>query len=677
MDSDHAQPTQAEKYAREDKEAPNATALKVQMLAQTGATSYEDEVRRNALKRKRGEERSVQVTPEDAPPSGTVEVTVWSSRLYLSIVTSKRSTSIAEFVKRDDGSPGEVEATGRVAVGDIITHINGHIMHGLASSAVSEMIRSSSRPLVISFKKRELQSETRASPSQEHVEQAAAPASSPAQPSATQSSSTDSPPSQTPSIATTSIITPSPVVTVPSTTAYPTTQSSTVVGNMQFAHQPPQPAFGAPHPSMRATSSSSQQEYAAAVRANPWNRTYSSTAQQMRAGPMPAYGMQVPMNPQQPSVATTSTHYNQHPRASNTTTSYARYQPYPADASMPTQQFIQHPYTTATSMISAYSSQQANSVPQSQRTYSHSPNYDAQVSAAGNANYTARQSSSSTLGVRIQQTHSALRPSDSAHVINNSHRESSPSSSPPMKRENHRNGREEDSNSTVSTDKRRRVGVQSEEPQQQQADTQDDDGNEGDEPSYMEDRTSYELDGTNSADELAVVLGEKSSDPLAESSLSPSSATAGANVVEEMSFLKPNKPSFVTRLPGAIESRPPQHQSFQHLQQLPRSTSRFGLFNGEECVVVLIQRPRLQVTLSPLGSHISISSFARDSNGEAGEIEESGKVFVGDIIVGVNGMRLNPELSPTDLGRLLVSLVRPFEIYFKRASWEALEGGIN
>lgn len=132
----------------------------------------------------------------------------------------------------------------------------------------------------------------------------------------------------------------------------------------------------------------------------------------------------------------------------------------------------------------------------------------------------------------------------------------------------------------------------------------------------------------------------------------------------ETSFLSLDKPSFVTSLP---ETGLENTHSARSSQFAPRSMT--GNY-----VVVRIERKRLQVTLGMVGSRVAVTSFVRDENGNVGEIEESGKVVVGDCVVAVNGAPIIQNTSPTEVARLVVALPRPFELYFQRASWDALHG---
>lgn len=207
----------------------------------------------------------------------------------------------------------------------------------------------------------------------------------------------------------------------------------------------------------------------------------------------------------------------------------------------------------------------------------------------------------------------------------------------------------------------------------------DDDGTESDEPpDYDEPIGRFELedDLDDKEKQLATDLGmdvAPASTGKAPSSsfLSASSVAADpAETEDASSFLSPNKPSFVAKLPQNIGNQyvsdivPPS----QHVE------STLTTVDGEECVVVEIYRTRLYVTLGSLGTWIAITSFVRGKNGEIGEIEESGKVFIGDTIYAINGYPVNQEASPTDVARVVTNLPRPFKLYFQRATWDTLEG---
>lgn len=143
-----------------------------------------------------------------------------------------------------------------------------------------------------------------------------------------------------------------------------------------------------------------------------------------------------------------------------------------------------------------------------------------------------------------------------------------------------------------------------------------------------------------------------------------SSITLDDEDLGETSFLSLGKPSFVAALPESAPER-------GHPVPTPRFPPRSMTGNY---VIVRIMRKRLQVTLGMVGSRVAVTSFVRDENGNIGEIEESGKVVVGDCVVAVNGAPILQNSSPTEVARLVVSLPRPFDLYFQRVSWDALHG---
>lgn len=91
-------------------------------------------------------------------------------------------------------------------------------------------------------------------------------------------------------------------------------------------------------------------------------------------------------------------------------------------------------------------------------------------------------------------------------------------------------------------------------------------------------------------------------------------------------------------------------------------------------ILVEITRRRLYVTLGQLGSRVAVTAFVRNESGGCGELEECGRVFVGDVVVAINGVRLSPSASPNEVARLIATIPRPMTLSFERASWDVLEG---
>lgn len=737
--------SQAEKFALEDKLPSSARTAAGSQRPLHESPIYQDELRRMTLKRKRDEQL-------DPALCESVNVTVWEQRLYVSIITSNKVTTVSEFVKRSDGRPGEVEATGQVRVGDIISQINGHRVSGLDSASVSGMIKSARRPLVIVFLRPRaghqlqervsraedvLESESRAEAETETVErshrssaaaasaaanvvhitnsspppsaqavdttaspaanapvpapQSAAVASSPAYPEDGQQSQPYEPPSHQAERQSAPVHAYSnPPVVVPQQ-RYPQQQQSQVYSDNQYIQQYPVAAAAAqaaaqsayealsdPHQSLRVNLTLKQQRRAGMP--NQWNSAYGR--QQARAT---AYGTSMIPVPQPNSS------YNPYLTGAHVSTSHLRPQ-YQAPQVAHPQQFVASQHSSA--MLQQYSQQQA----QPTRTRwangvivgnfppggSGSSMYSSSSTATPARTMAPEYSRSSVADYRSTQ-----QPAVTAQGMMPAHQYTTASSSlqqsRPKAADYYDSAAAESSGPSFSTSESRFSVVEPVQEQQNHsaggAVEDDDDGTESDEPpDYDEPIGRFELEDDLDDEEkqLAADLGmdvAPASTGKAPSSsfLSASSVAADlAETEEASSFLSPNKPSFVAKLPQNIGNQyvsdimPPLQQ--QHVE------STLMTADGEECVVVEIYRTRLYVTLGSLGTWIAITSFVRGKNGEIGEIEESGKVFIGDTIYAINGYPVNQGASPTDVARVVTNLPRPFKLYFQRATWDTLEG---
>ncbi|DBA03740.1 TPA: hypothetical protein N0F65_004157 [Lagenidium giganteum] len=143
-----------------------------------------------------------------------------------------------------------------------------------------------------------------------------------------------------------------------------------------------------------------------------------------------------------------------------------------------------------------------------------------------------------------------------------------------------------------------------------------------------------------------------------------SSDDASTHDAGESSFLSPNQSSsFLTNIPDISVRQQPS-------LDLPTSYHT----SGGDYAVVYIRKERLCLTLGALGSRVAVTSFTTNSQGQPGEIETSGKVMIGDILIAVNGTPIAPYTAPTTVARMLTAIPRPFQLYFQRATWEMLEG---
>ncbi|RLN32266.1 hypothetical protein BBJ28_00015779 [Nothophytophthora sp. Chile5] len=139
-----------------------------------------------------------------------------------------------------------------------------------------------------------------------------------------------------------------------------------------------------------------------------------------------------------------------------------------------------------------------------------------------------------------------------------------------------------------------------------------------------------------------------------------------AGMSRTTSFLSPHEASFVSSLPSTLDP----------VAASSASTSRSSGTSEAEgrSVIVRIHRPRLFLTLGSQGSFVAVTSFIRSEDGQCGEIEASGKVFIGDVLVAINDTRIRPMATPGEVARVVNSMSRPLDLSFERASWDVLEG---
>ncbi|RLM96148.1 hypothetical protein BBO99_00007985 [Phytophthora kernoviae] len=81
--------------------------------------------------------------------------------------------------------------------------------------------------------------------------------------------------------------------------------------------------------------------------------------------------------------------------------------------------------------------------------------------------------------------------------------------------------------------------------------------------------------------------------------------------------------------------------------------------------VVELRQKWLGVKINSIGNRVVVSKFLRTESGTAGEIEVSGRVNRGDIIVGINGQNVRG-LDRLQIGAIVQSSPRPLEVSFER-----------
>ncbi|KUF99270.1 hypothetical protein AM588_10008505 [Phytophthora nicotianae] len=127
-----------------------------------------------------------------------------------------------------------------------------------------------------------------------------------------------------------------------------------------------------------------------------------------------------------------------------------------------------------------------------------------------------------------------------------------------------------------------------------------------------------------------------------------------------MSFLSPNDFNVESSTPSRPEN------SSESAMNKPKS--------NVSLVSVEVSRKRLYLTLGVQGTLIAVTSFVSDEFGRPGEVEQSGKVFLGDVLVRINHMFILPGMTPNHVADIVNTSPRPMTLWFERASWEILDG---
>ena len=112
-------------------------------------------------------------------------------------------------------------------------------------------------------------------------------------------------------------------------------------------------------------------------------------------------------------------------------------------------------------------------------------------------------------------------------------------------------------------------------------------------------------------------------------------------------------------------------------RNLPSGTTANNLAevkSNVSLVTVRVSRRRLYLTLGVQGSFIAVTSFVVDEFGRPGEVEASGKVFLGDVLMRINETFISAIWTPSHVADIVNRTPRPMTLWFKRASWDILNG---
>ncbi|KAJ8523042.1 hypothetical protein ON010_g17624 [Phytophthora cinnamomi] len=151
--------------------------------------------------------------------------------------------------------------------------------------------------------------------------------------------------------------------------------------------------------------------------------------------------------------------------------------------------------------------------------------------------------------------------------------------------------------------------------------------------------------------------------------LNPESADKSPTTVERAAETASHSMSFLSPTDFNVEET-----SLSSRQDL-EATSRTGQINSNvSLVTVKVTRRRLYLTLGVQGTLIAVTSFVPDEFGRPGEVEVSGKVLPGDVLVRVNSTYIRSGMTPGNVAEIVNATPRPMTLWFERASWDILDG---
>lgn len=173
---------------------------------------------------------------------------------------------------------------------------------------------------------------------------------------------------------------------------------------------------------------------------------------------------------------------------------------------------------------------------------------------------------------------------------------------------------------------------------------------DGDETNYEDDATPpLPLPRISSADYLRAA----SSSFVAVSPKDNSNAASRTEVVRRQSSPTSNRMSPPPAVGIPVQEFPISPQHVEHEPPIPTIS------------VVELRQKWLGVKINSIGNRVVVSKFLRSESGAAGEIEASGRVNRGDIIVGINGQNVRG-LDRLQIGAIVQSSPRPLEVSFER-----------
>ncbi|ETK90750.1 hypothetical protein F442_05723 [Phytophthora nicotianae P10297] len=621
----------AKKHAKEnpqqqDKETGDTTAV----------DDYFRAMRLHKLKRKRDD------TVDNPPTIPNIQrVSLWGQRLYASIYTNlKNETFIKDLLKTDDGQMGEMEATGRVQVGDMILAVNETRVLGMSSRDLAELIRKPKRPIILTFY-RPLHSQL---PAEQQKAQNQQTQQSPAT-------------SSTPTPTTQPVPAPHPPTTVPASAP------ASVVMPPSFV---PHPALAQARPmaqnlAQQWTNASQPLSNKEIIR-----QRLSQNAAARHASYVPGYprGVYVPAN------------------AGIRTVPPAHSGAYQAQ-----QQFMQRVVNSAamrvTSGYTAPGIQPARPINQPQISTTAAQHIPANQRRTGLTLYEKVQQLQAQRNSVAVVGRPSSEPSRSQTAVTSRAQEidlsldepeqGTASSLPDRTQQNAPTASQQTPHSAPTSDRRSTTNA----------------------PALVSFIPSTGTSRWTSHDaETIAKLAEK--DPMAAqrlmktaaipttSFLSPNEAPADTEMEDSMSFLSPSAAtdtsteretpaashgmSFLSPNDFNVESSTPSRPENSSESAMNKPKSNVSLVSVE------VSRKRLYLTLGVQGTLIAVTSFVSDEFGRPGEVEQSGKVFLGDVLVRINHMFILPGMTPNHVADIVNTSPRPMTLWFERASWEILDG---
>ncbi|KAE9008891.1 hypothetical protein PR003_g5200 [Phytophthora rubi] len=633
---------EAKKHAKENPQASNGARNEP-------LDAYFNAMRLHSLKRKRDD-------VVDCSVPNVRRVQLWGQRLYASIYTNERNeTFIKEMLKTEDGGQGEMESTGHVQVGDMILAVNHTRVLGLPSRDLAEMIKKPKRPITLTF--------YRPQQARGEAEQA----------TTTPAAQTQQPPAL-------ETVTPSSFLVPPP-----------AFGNSTSAPPPPLPQWSQP---LRAAMSEKEA----------LQRSLLQSVAGRQGGYVPM-GVAGPGNPvPNPGLMAHTQQYFQRFADAAAMRASAGFSIAPPQHARP--MAMPPPQTSApASRVEYYTGRN-----QRQRTTGSTLYHQVQQLQAQRNSTSASNTISSSEPRAVPTAHTRTNSAPIADARTSGEPRRTASSEPAR-------NQPDASPNDESANERSSAEITSRENTRVQTSASTTSATAG--TSTMTDRDVEAIAALAERDPMAAQrvwngassflspsdtsAAKNPKSPTTQSTsfltpdgassfLSPNDAslakTSEASTASSTSFLTPNSASAEkspTTVEHAAESASHsmsflsptdfnmEQTSMPTRQDLAATTS--GQINSNVSVAtVQVSRRRLYLTLGVQGTLIAVTSFVPDEVGRPGEVELSGKVLPGDVLVRVNATHIISGMTPSNVAEIVNAAPRPVTLWFERASWDILDG---